>query len=181
MVDTLALWRQRRGYLAPGRSFSVVNNMVRTVRLQDLRLGLRRRGSDDRRTSGLRELHREDRHAPRSLREHNIPRRERLEPVERVPGRERGARERGAFLPVQGRRHLDEAVLVECSVLAERAIENAAQAGRYGLAVEGAAKVGLVEEGEDFGALFEARYLGPDGDDLSCSVLGMLVLFWFFV
>lgn len=36
--------------------------------------------------------------------------------------------------------------------------------------------MGLVEEGEYFGAFFEAGYFRSDGDDFSCSVLGTLAV-----
>jgi hypothetical protein len=61
-------------------------------------------------------------------------------------------------------------VLVEDAVLAQRAVDAAAEAGLDGLEVEGAGEVALVEEGDDFGAGGEARYLRADGDDFAGAV-----------
>ncbi len=50
-------------------------------------------------------------------------------------------------------------------------LNNATKTSGCGFGVQGAPNVALVEEGEDFGAFFEAGYFGSDGDDFTCSVL----------
>jgi hypothetical protein len=74
----------------------------------------------------------------------------RFKAVEGVPGGEGGAGEGTGFGEGEVCGHGDEPRFVEDGVLAQGAVDGAAEAGCEGLLVQGAGEVGLVEEGYDF-------------------------------
>lgn len=166
--------RQLLRGLAPVRLSLVVNHVVRAERLELLALLRRRRGGDDFRTRRFGKLHGENADAARALRQHPVAGLERaaLEPVQPVPRRQAGASERAALQEVEVGRHAHEALLVVRAVLAQGAVDRAADAGRDAVPVQGAGEVRLVEEGQDFVAFGEAGYAGPDGFDGAGAVGG---------
>lgn len=134
--------------------------------------GRREEAHTNRRPGRLRKLHRKNTHPARPLRQNRISRLQFRQAIKRIPRRQPSAREGRALQPAQALRHLDQPVLVEGAVLAQGAVEGASEAGLGGHGVERAAEMGLVEEGEDFGADGEAGYFGADGDDFAGAIGG---------
>ena len=112
-------------------------------------------------------LHSKNAHTTRPLRQNHIPSLQLipLQPIQRIPRRQPGTGQRGALQEVQALRHGHEAVLVEDAVLAQRAVEGAAQTRHDGLGRQGPRDVALVEERADLVALGEAGDFGADGVD----------------
>lgn len=67
---------------------------------------------------------------------------------------------------------MDKALLVEGAVLAQSAVEGAAETGAGALKIERAGNVALVEERGNLVAHREARHARADGDDLTGTVRG---------
>ena len=94
----------------------------------------------------------------------------RYQSVKRIPGRDAGAAQCACLLEIERRRHGHQAVLVEASVLPERAVEATSQSGsQYGLG-DAAAEVGLIEQGDHFVPGLEPSHLGADGFDQTGTV-----------
>lgn len=166
--------RQLLRRLAPVRLGLVVDHVVRAERLELLALLAARRRGDDLRAGRFGKLHGEHAHAARALRQHPVAglQRAALEPVQPVPRRQAGARQRAALQEVEVGRHAHEALLVVRAVLAQGAVDGAADAGRDAVPVEGAGEVRLVEEGQDFVAFGEAGHAAADGFDGAGAVGG---------
>jgi hypothetical protein len=148
--------------------------MIRAQRLELLALGRRRSRSNNLRARRFRKLHSEHAHATGTLGENPVTRLQAaaLQTVQTVPRSQTGAHERAALQEVEVRRHGDEAVLVVGAVLLQGAVDGAADARADALEVERAREVALVEEGEDFVALLEARDAGADGFDYTGTIGG---------
>jgi len=115
-------------------------------------------------------LYGEDADAAGALRQDPVSRFERLEPVERVPRRQPGARQRGRLEKVEVRRHVHETLVAKSTILPQRAVNGAAETRPQGGLVERSANVSGVEERDDLVALPEALHILADGDDRAGAV-----------
>lgn len=158
VLHAAAAGRELLRLLAPVADFLVVDHVVRSESLELLALRGRGSGGDDLGASGLGELHGENAHAASALGQNIVAglHSAALEAVQTVPRGEGRAGEGGALQEVEVGGHVDKALLVVGAVLAQRAVENSADASGHAVAVQRAAQVALVEEGQDFVALLEA-------------------------
>lgn len=93
-----------------------------------------------------------------------------LEAVEGIPAGEAGAGEGGGLGVAQVLGGADDAGLVEDGVLAQGAVDDAADAGARGGDAHGAVLVALVEERDDPVAGLPPGHLGAHADDLARAV-----------
>lgn len=174
VVRARAAGRQALGDLAPVRRLLVVDDVVRAELLELLALGGGGRRRDDGRAGGDGKLDRGQADAAGALGEDDVAGLEGLglDAVEGVPGGQGRAGEGAGLDGVEGGRGLDEAVFREDGVLAEGAVEGAAEAAADGERGDGVGLVVLVEEGADVVALGELGDLGADGEDAAGAVGG---------
>jgi hypothetical protein len=174
VLHTPSARRKLLRLLAPVLNLLVVDHMIRAQSLELLALGSRRSRSNNLRARRFRELHSEHAHTTSTLSKDPVTRLQAaaLQTVKAVPRSQTGADERAALQEVEVGRHGDEAVLVVGAVLLQGAVDGAADARADALEVERAREVALVEEGEDFVALLEARDAGADGFDYTGTVGG---------
>jgi hypothetical protein len=129
-----------------------------------------RRGDDHLRAHQPGELQREDRDPAGALYQHALPGDDAPVLGERVPGGDRGARQRGALLERQvgGQRH--HAVLLEHDVLRQHAVAAAAERALVGVGRRRAAPPALEEAAGDAVADLEAGHAGAELRHLAGAV-----------
>ena len=104
----------------------VVDHGLGAHRLQPLGLGRRARGRDHARAEHPGELQGEDRDAARALHQHGVARLDAADLDQRMPGRDAGAGQGGAFLEAQACRQLHHAILFQHRKLGQHAVDRAA-------------------------------------------------------
>jgi hypothetical protein len=174
VLHTASTRRKLLGLLAPVLNLLVVDDMIGAQRLELLALGSRRSRSNHLGASRFGKLHSEHAHTAGALGENPVTglQAAALQTVQTVPRSQTGAHERAALQEIEVGGHGDEAVLVVGAVLLKGAVDGAADSRADALEVERAREVALVEEGEDFVALLEARDAGADGFDYTGAVGG---------
>lgn len=93
-----------------------------------------------------------------------------LQTIQGVPAGQGRARQGAGLEEVQIGGRADEAVLVEDAVLAQRAVNDTAEARLRGTEVDGVKLVALVEQRHDPVAFLPFRDLGADLDDYAGAV-----------
>lgn len=106
------------------------------------------------------------------LREHPIPRLQRLafEPIQRIPCCDGRAGQRGGFFEGQALRFPDQTFVFKDAVLPHRPVKGAAHTGLLIRWYDGAGEVGLVECRHDFVACHKFRHPRTDFDDCAGTI-----------
>lgn len=110
-------------------------------------------------------LQREQRHSAGALHQHSLPLLQPPQPIQRIPARQRGARQRRGLDKVHVVRHAHDALLVKSGVLSQRAVDAPAQPCHAGRHVDEAALVALVKKGHDLVAGLPLGHGRADCDD----------------
>jgi hypothetical protein len=167
VIHACTAGRQLLRCLAPVLILLVVQHMVGAQLLQPVALLLATCRRNDLAPGRLCKLQREDTDPACALRQYPVARLDRLvgQPIQRVPRRQTRACQARALDEVQVRRLVNEAFFGVGAVLAERAVNNPADAGRGAGEVELACQMSLIEERDDLVARFEAGDAVTNGGD----------------
>lgn len=191
MIDTRVVGGELAGRLAPVGVGFVVDNVVGTELLQLLGLRFVRGSSDNGRTGGFSELcpgrnqcqridvermrkeaylQREHANTTSPLHQDSFTRLQWLQTVQSVPAGKSGTAESARLEVVEVLGSLDEAVLVENTVLAQSTVNDTTETGLGSGDVDGTVLVTLVEKRGHLITLLELRDLGSDFNDLTSTI-----------
>ena len=161
---------QLQRFLVPVGRRLVVDHGLGPHLLQPFGLGRRTRGADDARAEHLRELQREDRDSAGTLDLHDVARLEMTDLDQRVPGRDCGTGQGGAFLVAEMRRQLHDAFLLQHREFGQHAVDRATHGRRHGALADGAAEPTLHEASGDPVADLDPADPRADRHDLAGAV-----------